>query len=526
MSMNSESHMQNPFALTPQQAEELDAAHAESLRYNSDPLDEVVRELADEKFAGQAAIAKIVAEKVRDAGGRALVVGGFVRDLVLRRLGKGVVSKDIDLEIYHLQLDKLKELLQAMADSDEVRKLAGRERVHMDEVGESFGAIKMAGLDIVVTRRDARTAPGMGRKAAAEPDPTLTYRQAAFRRDLTLNALALDPLTGQILDAFGGMDDLEHGVMRHIYDQDPNRTQFTDDPLRVLRVMQFASRFGFSVAPETLELCRNIPLTYKKAKNDERPGAIAADRVGEEWQKMLLKSSRPSVGLEVARQSLILEKLHPELNRLVLETSAGQNPWSDTLRAVDRAAEYLGQHPATEFPKIEILLAAICHKLETENSKKGKESEIEGLLGKMRLPSDVVTNVNRLVAALPSIAAARLLDDAAEEAIRRLALELSRGFTGLTVKHAVLLDRSIGSETGVEVDLDRLVRLAQELHVSEGPPSPVVTGKDLMEMGMKQGKGMGQILAKVFDEQLKGSFDDGDHVPDRDRVLEFAKKLV
>jgi len=518
--------MQNPFALTPQQTEELDAAHAESLRYNADPLDEVVRELADEKFAGQAAIAKIVAERVRDAGGRALVVGGFVRDLVLRRLGKGAVSKDIDLEIYHLQLAKLKELLQAMVDSDEVRKLAGRERVHIDEVGESFGAIKMAGLDIVVTRRDARTAPGMGRKAAAEPDPKLTYRQAAFRRDLTLNSLALDPLTGQILDAFGGLDDLEHGVMRHIYDQDPDKTQFTDDPLRVLRVMQFASRFGFTVAPETLELCRNIPLTYKKAKNDDRPGAIAADRVGEEWQKMLLKSSRPSVGLEVARQSCILEKLHPELDRLVKESSDGSGVWGETLRAVDRMAEYLKTNPESNLPGVELLLAAICHKLKVDTSKKSKGSEISSLLGNMRLPSEVITNVSRLVAVLPRVMVLRQNDDGKEESMRRLTLELGRGFTGLTVKQAVLLERVIGQNEEVAADQDPLVLLAQELHVSEGPPSPIVTGKDLMDMGMEQGKMMGQVLARVFDEQLKGSFDDRNHVPSRDRALEFAKKLV
>gem|GEM_PF-806551 len=525
--------MQNPFVLNPEDQTELDAAHAalnaahaQALRFNADPLDQVVRESHDEKFAGQAAIAKLVAEKVQEAGGQALVVGGFVRDLVLRRLGKGAVSKDIDLEIYHLPLADLKNLLQQLADSDVVRRLAGRERVHMDEVGETFGAIKLAGLDIVVTRRDARTAPGMGRKPPTEPDPTLTYRQAAFRRDLTINALALDPLTGQILDAYGGLDDLERGVLRHIYDQDPAKTQFADDPLRVLRVMQFAARFGFSVAPETLEFCREIPLTYRQGKNDERPGAISAERVGEEWEKMLLKSPRPSVGLEVAREIRIIEKLHPELDRLLRGNSAGKIFWDETLHAADRMAQYVGMRQDVPLPKIELLFAAVCHALKTSEDKKGEGSEVASFLGAMRLSQDVINHVRRLVASLPQVEALRLGQENQDEVMRRLALELGRGFTGLTVRHSVLLERAISQVAKVEAGQDPLVQLAEDLHVSEGPPAPVVTGKDLLDMGVEQGKEMGQVLAKVFDEQLKGAFDGQDHVPDRDRALEFAKKLV
>ena len=164
------------------------------------------------------AAALALARAVRDAGGRALIVGGWVRDRLL-----GIDAKDLDIEVFGIAPERLKDLVAAF----------GR----VDTVGEAFTVYKVAGLDVSLPRRESKT--GKGHKGfRVEGDPSLSFDDAARRRDFTINAISFDPLTGEFIDPFHGREDLDARLLRIV-----DRTTFADDSLRVLRALQFAARF-------------------------------------------------------------------------------------------------------------------------------------------------------------------------------------------------------------------------------------------------------------------------------------------
>jgi tRNA nucleotidyltransferase (CCA-adding enzyme) len=197
-----------------------------------------------------------VAERVRDAGGRALIVGGWVRDRLM-----GVECKDIDIEVFGLDAPTLKRVLEGVAP--------------VNTVGESFTVYKVAGLDVSLPRRESKTGRGH-RGFAVEGDPDLPPIEAARRRDFTINAISWDPLTAEYVDPFDGRGDIRRQVLRAV---DP-RT-FVDDSLRVLRAVQFAARFEFVLDAGTKELCRRIGL-------DDLP----AERIWGEIEKLLMRAAR------------------------------------------------------------------------------------------------------------------------------------------------------------------------------------------------------------------------------------------
>lgn len=172
--------------------------------------------------------AERIARMAADKGGRAYYVGGFVRDRLL-----SLENKDIDIEVHGIQPQELEEILDSIG-----------ERM---TIGQSFGvyALKGCGLDIAMPRREKQRGVGH-RDFDIIVDPFLGAEKAAKRRDFTVNAMMQDVLSGEVLDFFGGMDDLSARILRHVSDE-----SFSEDSLRVLRGAQFAARFGFTVAPET-----------------------------------------------------------------------------------------------------------------------------------------------------------------------------------------------------------------------------------------------------------------------------------
>ncbi|MEX2661688.1 MAG: hypothetical protein WD227_07150, partial [Vicinamibacterales bacterium] len=205
-----------------------------------------------------------IARAVRDSGGRALIVGGWVRDRLM-----GLESKDVDLEVYGMPAAGLRELLGRFGP--------------VNAVGESFTVFKVAGIDVALPRRESKM--GRGHKGfEVHGDPDLPPREAARRRDFTINAISWDPLTETYEDPFDGRDDIERRVLRAV---DPST--FGEDSLRVLRAIQFAARFEFTLDPATDALCRRIPL-------DDLP----SERIWGEIEKLLLQARRPSTGFELA----------------------------------------------------------------------------------------------------------------------------------------------------------------------------------------------------------------------------------
>ena len=180
-------------------------------------------------------MAQRLAGEVAAAGGRAYYVGGFVRD---RLMGKE--CKDVDVEVHGLTPVQLETILDSLG-----------ERTVM---GASFGVYGLRHYDLDIAMPRSETCTGRGHKDfTIFVDPFLGTEKAAMRRDFTINALMEDVLTSEVIDHFGGQEDLRQGIIRHVNDR-----SFGEDPLRVLRAAQFAARFGFQVAPETVTICRSM----------------------------------------------------------------------------------------------------------------------------------------------------------------------------------------------------------------------------------------------------------------------------
>ena len=208
-------------------------------------------------------MARRVAEAVQQAGGRTYFVGGYVRDLLLGR-----ENKDIDIEVHGVSVQCLEGILDQLG-----------ERLTM---GASFGVMGLRHYDLDIAMPRSETANGRGHKDfEIFVDPFLGEDKAASRRDFTMNALMQDALTGEILDFFGGKDDILHRRIRHVNDQ-----TFAEDPLRVFRAAQFAARFGFEVAEETTALSSTMDVT-----------ALPGERIMLELEKALLKAPKPSLFL-------------------------------------------------------------------------------------------------------------------------------------------------------------------------------------------------------------------------------------
>jgi len=256
------------------------------------------------------AMAREIARQVAARGGRSFFVGGCVRDGLMGRK-----TKDLDMEVHGIAPAQLEEILDSLG-----------QRI---SIGESFGIYNLKGyaLDIAMPRKESLRGQGH-RDFDIFVDPFIGIQGAAKRRDFTCNALMQDVLTGEILDPFGGEADLRAGILRHVSDD-----SFAEDPLRVLRGAQFAARFGFRVAPETVELCRTMELRH-----------LPRERIEGELKKALLQAEHPAIFFEVLRDMEQLDIWFPELKALI---GVPQNPkyhaegdvWNHTMLVLEEAAK-------------------------------------------------------------------------------------------------------------------------------------------------------------------------------------------
>ena len=386
------------------------------------------------------AMAEEIARRVAAAGGRTFYVGGLVRDRLLGR-----ESKDVDIEVHGVTPSALEGILDSLG-----------ERTVM---GASFGiyGLRHCGLDIAMPRRETATGGGH-RDFDVLVDPFLGTQGAARRRDFTMNALMQDVLTGEIIDHFGGAEDLRRGRIRHV----DGRT-FVEDPLRVLRAAQMAARFGFEIDPSTRAL---------SSRMDLRP--LARERVMEEARKALLGAPMPSVFfVELARMGQ-LEPWFTELGQL----AAGG--LEACLRALDRAA---GRRDRAAYP-LGFVFAALCCGL--------GEDSAGTLLARL-------TGEQRLTRYVLGMTALRALPDDLDAA------GADAGEFGL------MLDRSPDAGdlillTGCRrSDAEADARLAARLDVyRRRAAAPGVTGSDLAAAGFRPGPRFGQALEFARRLQLQG----------------------
>ena len=445
--------------------------------------------------------ARLIAERVQAAGGRALIVGGWVRDQLLNR-----PSKDVDIEVFGLPADRLKEVLEKIGT--------------VNTVGESFTVYKVADVDVSLPRTESRI--GRGHRAfAVTGNPDLTPTEAARRRDFTINAIAWDPLTGDYIDPFHGRDDLRHGLLKAV---DP-RT-FPEDSLRVLRAVQFAARFAFTLETATMELCKRIPL-------DDLP----SERVWGEIEKLLLLARRPAIGLALALELGVLRQLFPEIQALV---GCAQEPewhpegdvWVHTLMVVDEARTRIEDLPRAR--QITVMLGALCHDLGkppttafVDGRIRSIDHEQAGIAPASRVLDglniqtidgfDVRHHVLGIVAHhLKPLSFYKSLTQVGDGAFRRLAQKVDLELLALVAKSDCLGRTGQFDCSGIDWFADR----ARELGVEHKAPEPILKGRHLIDLGVSPGPRMGEILREVYERQLDG------RVTTLEEGLESARAVI
>jgi tRNA nucleotidyltransferase (CCA-adding enzyme) len=293
-----------------------------------------------------------IAEAVKAAGGRALLVGGSVRDEVL-----GKESKDFDLEIYGIQPDTLEKLVHTFGK--------------VDSVGKAFGILKITDggmdIDVSIPRRDSKVREGH-KGFLVDTDPNMSIKEAGRRRDFTFNALSKDPLTAEIFDPFNGVEDLRTRTLRVT---DPEL--FKDDPLRVMRGAQFIGRFGLRPDQRSMKLFQEIvPSLHELPK----------ERMCEEWNKLLLKSERPSLALQALFDMGVIESLYPELVALSgtpqeFDWHPEGDVWTHTLMVVDSAKDVCRIERLGKDESQVVMMAALCHDLGKPTTTEFKDGRIK-----------------------------------------------------------------------------------------------------------------------------------------------------
>ena len=446
--------------------------------------------------------AAAIARAVRDEGGRALFVGGWVRDRLL-----GLPSKDVDIEVFGLQADRLRDILQRFGP--------------VNAVGESFTVFKVAEVDVALPRRDSKVGPGH-RGFEVTGDPSMSIEDAARRRDFTVNAIAWDPIDERYLDPFDGRGDLlDRKVLRAV---DP-RT-FGDDSLRVLRGIQFTARFGLHMDAGTMELCRRIPL-------DDLP----AERIWGEIEKLLLRALRPSRGFELALELGVVRRLFPELLALV---DCPQEPewhpegdvWVHTLMVIDQARARIDDLDRPR--QVTVMLGAVCHDLGKpattavlDGRIRSMEHEQEGvpptlaLLDRLNVHSisgfDVRGQVVGIVANhLAPNAFFKSKTPVGDGAFRRLAQKVELELLARVAESDCLGRTGDFDCSGIRWFVER----ARALGVEHAAPEPIVKGRHLLGLGVPPGPGMGKLLKEVYERQLDG------RVTTLDEGLAVARELL
>lgn len=426
-------------------------------------------------------------DAVADAGGHPLLVGGAVRDLLL-----GLAPTDIDVEVYGIDG-------QTLADA-----LASLGRIVV--VGRSFGVLKLHldGYDVDVAlpvRRHPAAVDEPG--ALPEYDPSLTPREALARRDFTINALALTP-SGDLIDYFGGRADLEARLLRHTSEA------FGDDPLRVLRAMQFAARFDLRLATETAALCRTLlPAS----------AGLPLDRIWREWHKWTTLGIHPSAGLRALDESGWLA-LYPELAAL---QGCPQHPrfhpegdvWTHTLYVCDAAAQIAERDALDAHDRTVLLFAALCHDLGKPHTTVIDEHGIprspghaaagvpltQAFLGRIGAPR----RIEHLVTPLVREHLAHLRTPATPRVVRRLAHRLTPA-TLVQWERLVEADASGRPPMPPERPAAAFLAIAQAEGADRSRPAPLVRGRNLIAAGVAPGPQLGEMLRRAYEAQLDGKF--------------------
>lgn len=435
-----------------------------------------------------------LAEAIRARNGRGLLVGGCVRDALMGKKS----TKDWDLEVYEIEPIELRKLLDRFGS--------------VNVVGEAFTVYKLGhDLDVSLPRRERKS--GRGHRAfVVEGDPKLSIVDATRRRDFTINAILLDPLTEEIIDPFDGTGDIKRKILRAV-----SADTFGEDSLRVLRAVQFAARFEFDIDPTTVEICRSIDLTD-----------LPAERIWGELEKLLLLSQHPSIGLDWLLRLRAVDQLFPEIASLIgVPQDPVWHPEGDvfvhTKLVIDRAREQIDDLPYEK--QVTVMLAALSHDfgkppttqyLEERWRSRGHEeagvAPTENFLDRLKIHTlngyDVRSQVVALVREhLKPGEFYKKRDEVGEGAFRRLARRCEPDLLYRVAK-ADSLGRNaswVARDNWYDAEAQEwFIRRARELDVEQHAPAPILQGRHLLEMGLSPGPRIGEITRTIYEMQLDG----------------------
>lgn len=428
---------------------------------------------------------KAIVERLDQSKGRALLVGGAVRDLLLEK-----PAKDIDIEVHGLSINQLEQILKEFG--------------HVRLVGKAFGVLRIDGLDVdwSIPRTDSS-----GRKPKVEFDPHMPLEQALRRRDLTINAMAVDMVTQELQDPFDGLRDLETGTLRV-----PDKQLFIEDPLRYFRVMQFIGRLQMQPDKELYELGKTMNL------ND-----ISKERIVEEFAKLCIKGAKPSLGIQWLCDTDRLKTILPEIyDTIGIEQDPEWHPEGDVYehskQAMDAAANCDYQN---DDEKLTMVLAALCHDV-------GKVVATQHVDGRIRsLGHDVkgvpiaaafldrVINTQKIkdtilkLVRFHMIPVAFVKNNAKAPAYKRLAKKLApetniQELTRLAYcdKSGRNPDRQAPFEICPEELIEAFLEQAKKYGVDQIFEPPVLMGKDLLDK-VKPGPELGKLLEKAYRIQIE-----------------------
>jgi tRNA nucleotidyltransferase (CCA-adding enzyme) len=423
---------------------------------------------------------------------KAIVVGGSVRDHFLK-----LPTKDYDIEVYGLEaIERLEQILSSYGS--------------VNLVGKSFGVLKFVHegeeYDFSFPRIEEKVAKGhRGFEVACSG--ALSFKEAALRRDFTINALGYDVEAKAFLDPYGAKADMAKRKLRHI-----NSQTFKEDPLRVYRAVQFCARFEYDLERETFELCQEM---VREGMLDELP----KERIYTEFKKLLLKSKKPSIGFELMRELGIIERYYPELHSLI---DVPQSPiwhpegdvWIHTMMSLDKMATL---KCGEEKKDLKMMFAILCHDLGKATHTQVTPEKISAIGHELAGVEPTkrfmyrLTNEHEFIASLLPLVEHHLAPSiyfrgkAKNATIRRLATKVNIEEL-VTVARADFLGRTTeASLLGVYEAGDWLLAKAKELDVYAKPLTPLVQGRDLIALGLEPSKRFKQLLDEVYERQISGA---------------------
>ena len=413
--------------------------------------------------------------------GRIYEVGGAVRD---KFLFGGKSTKDRDYLVTGVPYEDLTRIL----------KTHGR----VDLVGRSFGVIKFTQFksgvaytfDITLPRKEYST--GIGHKDfEVDFDPGLKVEDDLSRRDFTINAMAYSLDSEELVDPLGGKIDLEKRQLRMVYDE-----SFVDDPLRMLRAVQFAARFDFLIEPRTFEALRQHASLIK---------SVSSERIAEELNKLMELANTPSEGFRLMQTTGLLREILPELERCVAVEQPGgfhaYDVFEHTLHVIDACKPILRLRMAALFHDI----TKPVHRRLVENGATFYGHEISGAkiartaLKRLKYPNDFIGEVSALIER--HMFTTDVTDKGLRRLVKRVGVDLI--FDLLDLRRADVVGQGMG---GTTEDVDQF-EADIKAELANKPPFSIsdlaIDGNDVMRMfSIDPGKAVGDVLDQLMERVL------------------------